>query len=1316
MALANWSQAQVLTQLNSGEKWSGSTITYSFPTSAGALYGQQGEATGFRAVNAAQMQLMVVALATWDELIAANMAAGTAGSTNIEFGYTSTGIGYAHAYYPTVGSAWFNANEPTLVNPSLGNEGFLTFIHELGHALGLNHMGNYNGNGNWTPSSVQDSVVLSVMSYFGPRYTAPYYHPEVADADWTWTNGTTYFSQTPMVNDVMAIQAIYGASTTTRLDNTVYGFSSTVGGLTAAIYDFTQNLTPILTLFDSGGTDTLDLSGWSTPSRVDLHAGAYSSANSMTNNIAIAYSTTIENATTGGGDDVITGNDVANTLRGGGGNDALYGSGGDDTLIGGAGNDTIEGGSGTDTVVFEGSFASYTITIAGDTVTVSGAASGSDRVLGVERFQFADLTRTLAELSPNSDTTAPQLASVSPTDNATGIAIGSNLLLVFNESVKLGSGSFGIYNSDGTLVRTIDAGDTSQVRVSGNTVTLDPAADLTAGRGYYVTVTAGAVTDLAGNAWAGLAGSTIWNFTTGSTSDTTAPQIQSISPADGAASVAPGANLVIVFNENVRAGSGNITLRDAQGNARTIAVTDTTQVLFEGNTVTVNPAADLAAAASYTVTIDAGAVRDTAGNNHAGLQSTTAWNFSTASGTTDDYPYSTDTPGVVTVNGAAATGVIEVPDDADLFRVELTAGVAYTFVLQRATGGLSDPYLGLFNPSLTAVAEDDDSAGSGNARIAYTAATSGTHYLAVVDYATGTGAYTLSATTSDSAAPTLVARTPADDANAVAVGADLVLNFSEAVQTGSGSIRIYNSATGALVREILASDTGSVRISGTTVTVNPGNNLPAGTGFYVNVDANAFRDSAGNAYAGITGTSAWNFTTLAASSTDDYPLDVNTSARVIVNGAPITARIDSPNDGDLFRVDLVAGITYQFDMISPLSSAVDPYLILYGLLPEAELITYDDDSGPLPLDSQIYFTPSATGTYYLAAWDYAEATGSYSISASAPSDDFLGSTATSGRLISGGAAINGAIGVPGDVDYFALTVTVGQEYSVSLQSTGLDDPYLVLLDGTGQAVDYDDDSLGDLNSQVTFTATGSGNVYLAVVDFDTGIGGYSVRAFARNVFKGGSGADTVTGSSGIDTLYGLAGNDVLRGNGGDDIVQGGDGIDIARYGSAASTYFIGPVDGGHALRDSSGVEGRDLLYGVERIQFTDMYWALDLVGSAGTTAKILGAVFGPGAVNIPEYVGIGLDLLDGGMDYTSLMQLALDAALGPGASHTAVVNLLYANVVGVAPGSADLAYFKGLLDNGTYTPAGLGVLAAETELNALNIDLVGLTDYGIGYV
>jgi serralysin len=79
----------------------------------------------------------------------------------------------------------------------------------------------------------------------------------------------------------------------------------------------------VLTLFDSGGNDTLDLSGWSDPSRIDLVPGAYSSGNEMTNNVAIAYSTTIENAIGGSGNDVIAGNDAANRLVGGAGDDQL---------------------------------------------------------------------------------------------------------------------------------------------------------------------------------------------------------------------------------------------------------------------------------------------------------------------------------------------------------------------------------------------------------------------------------------------------------------------------------------------------------------------------------------------------------------------------------------------------------------------------------------------------------------------------------------------------------------------------------------------------------------------------------------------------------------------------------------------------------------------------------------------------------------------------------------------------------------------------------------------------------------------------------
>ncbi|HRF12451.1 MAG: Serralysin C precursor [Candidatus Accumulibacter phosphatis] len=1296
MATANWTLTEVLNQLNSGQKWAGSSISYAFPATATGLY-SQGEAAAFRSFNGSQQSMMTLALLTWDDLITPNFVQGTPGATHIEFGYTTSNIGFAHAYYPTTGSAWFNSTEADLITPVIGGYGFDTFIHELGHALGLNHMGDYNGDGNWAPSSYQDSVVLSVMSYFGPRYAAPYYSSEVMQADWTGSDGQTYSAQTPMLNDIMAIQTIYGVSSSTRLDNTIYGFGSTIIDSTSAIYDFARNAHPILSIYDSGGLDTLNLSGWSTPSRIDLHAGAFSSSNDMSNNIAIAYNTTIENAEGGGGNDVITGNDVANLLRGDAGNDELYGGTEDDTLVGGTGNDQLYGGDGTDTAVFEGSFASYTISSGGGVLTISGTASGSDRISEVERFQFADSTRTLDQLSPDSDTTAPQLVGLNPSDNGNNVAVGTNLVLSFNEAIKAGNGTISIYNSDGSLARSINAGDTAQVRINGSSVTVDPGSDLLASHAYYITLSAGAFTDLADNAFAGISGSTRWNFSTGST-DTSAPQIVSLTPADDSGNVSRGANLVIVFNETVRTGSGNLHIRDAQGQLRTIAVTDTSQVTIDNSTVTINPTADLAVGANYTVTIEAGAFRDLAGNNHPGMLAATAWNFSTGTTTvTDDYPYSTDTPGLIVVNGASASGVIEVPDDQDLFRVELLAGVNYTFELQRKAGGLADPFLALFSPAITQVAFDDDSGGSGNARISYTALTTGSYYLAVLDYEIGTGGYTLRATTADSVAPTLVNWTPADDTQAVSISADLVLDFSETVLADSGSIRIYNS-NGTLVREIHADDSAAVRISGNRVTINPGENLPAGSSFYVNVDANAFHDASGNFYAGLRDTSSWNFSTAAAPSTDDYPLSVNTTGVVTIDGSALNAYIDNSSDGDLFKVNLSAGVTYRFDMVSPLTSAVDPYLLLYGLLPDATLITYDDDGGPLPLDSRIYYTPSVPGTYYLAAYDYAEATGTYSISATVPADDYLGSTASAGRLVSGGAGVSGSIGVPSDIDIFGLSTVAGVQYSVDLKSTGLADPYLVLLDANGTAIAYDDDSLGSLNSEITFTAQSSGMVYLAVSDFDSGTGAYSINAFPRIVSSGTSGDDKFASGSGNDSF------------------DGRDGIDTAFYSGSAKRYDLGVVNGGWAVRDTSGSDGSDLLYNVERLHFADHNVALDIAGHAGTTAKILGAVFGAAAVNNQAYVGIGLGLLDRGMSYQDLMQLALDVRLGAGASHQAVVQLLYTNVVGSAPPADALASLTGLLDSGAYTPSSLGVLAAETSLNATKINLVGLYQSGIEFV
>jgi methionine-rich copper-binding protein CopC len=118
------------------------------------------------------------------------------------------------------------------------------------------------------------------------------------------------------------------------------------------------------------------------------------------------------------------------------------------------------------------------------------------------------------------DTTAPTLGASTPVDNATAIAPAANLTLTFSEPVRAGAGSFTLTNGSDD-VRTISAADTTQVSYSGNTVTLNPTADLRAGTGYAVLVSSTALTDSANNAFAGIADATLLNFVTAGTTPPT---------------------------------------------------------------------------------------------------------------------------------------------------------------------------------------------------------------------------------------------------------------------------------------------------------------------------------------------------------------------------------------------------------------------------------------------------------------------------------------------------------------------------------------------------------------------------------------------------------------------------------------------------------------------------------------------------------------------------------------------------------------------------------------------------------------------------
>ena len=342
----------------------------------------------FHVFSADEEAMALVAIQGFNDVADISLVEASSGVGQVTFAsadFNDPGL-FGFAYYPSgptlQGDLWLNTGNELQAASVLGNTGFQTYIHELGHAMGLSHPDNDPNNNANDPTNNNQYTVMSYVEHPG-QSSVPY-----ENQAWPIT---------PMLYDIQALQTLYGPNLTTRAGDTTY-----VSG-PGAVYGLndggtlSNGILGIFTIWDAAGIDTINAGNQTAQVIISLIPGTFSTIGAMANNVAVAYAVTvagqvvnlIENAVGGLAGDLLTGNDGANKLTGGAGVDTLSGGLGNDTYVDAAGDVITElAGGGTDTAQSGATFSILAmpeienVRLTGGGHVNAAGNSGANRLLG----------------------------------------------------------------------------------------------------------------------------------------------------------------------------------------------------------------------------------------------------------------------------------------------------------------------------------------------------------------------------------------------------------------------------------------------------------------------------------------------------------------------------------------------------------------------------------------------------------------------------------------------------------------------------------------------------------------------------------------------------------------------------------------------------------------------------------------------------------------------------------------------------------------------------------------------------------------------